>query len=282
MNENTYGDMPMPFIEVQGGQLYYEVHGPPALPSHPPLLLIAGLGFATWSWFKQLPTLAQHTQVIVFDNRSTGQSQKLGYPYTIATLADDAAELLAALQIPRAHVLGTSFGGFIAQELALDHPERVATLMLCSTSYGGPQGIPMAGPVLQAPLGWSTPNQAIQRSLELATAPSYRAAHPDEFAQIVTWRQQDPQGYSDTFLQTMAGVSFDSAQRVHAIAAPTLVIHGADDQVVPVASARLLAQAIPNAELRIIPDAGHLVWIERAEEVNQAIVDFSLDAPPVP
>jgi len=266
----------MSVIQVQGRQIYYEVHGQTASPSHPPLLLIAGLGFATWSWFKQLPTLAQHMQVILFDNRGTGQSQKLGFGYTIATLAADAAGLLATMEIPCANVLGASLGGFIAQELALRHPECVGKLILCSTSYGGPQDIPMTGVMLQAPLGWGTANQAIERGLELATSPSYRTAHPEEFAQIVAWRQQDPQGYSDAFQQIVAGASFDSVRRVHAIAAPTLVIHGANDQVVPVARAQLLADAIPNARLQIIPDAGHLVFIERPHEVNQAILDFSL------
>src|SRR3712207_2615695 len=106
----------MPFVHVQGVSLYYEIHGDASRSAGPPLLLIAGLGFATWCWFKQIPTLARHYQVIVFDNRGTGRSDKPWQSYTVATLADDAMGLLAALDIPRVHVLGTSLGGFIAQE----------------------------------------------------------------------------------------------------------------------------------------------------------------------
>ena len=272
----------MPFIDARGVRLYYEIHGRALRPTDLPLLLIAGLGFATWCWFKQLPVLGQHYAIIVFDNRGSGRSEKPPHLYDVATLADDAAALLTALGVPRAYVLGTSLGGFIAQELALRHPERVARLILCSTSFGGPRSIPMRWPVLKATLGWGAPTRAlaIRKGLEVATSRAYRQACADELERIIGWRQHDQLQPSDYFRQVLAGVRFDAARRVQAIAAPTLVIHGAEDRVVPVANAVLLAQTIPRARLRIINGAGHLVFIERAAEVNRAILAFLGAGPP--
>jgi len=258
----------MPFVQVNGLRLYYEIHGQIARSTNPPLLLIAGLGFATWGWFKQIPVLARHYSVIAFDNRGSGRSEKPAYSYDVAALADDAAGLLDALDVAQTHVLGTSLGGFIAQELALRYPERLAKLILCCTSFGGARSIPMQWSTLQATLGWGamSKQQAVRRGLEVATSTAYRDTSADELAQIIEWRQSDQMEHGDYRRQVIAGMRFDAARRVRAITAPTLVIHGADDQVVPVANATLLAQAIPGAQVRIVADAGHLVFIERARK----------------
>ena len=271
----------MPFVQVRDIQLSYRVYGRQRHTADPPLLLIAGLGFATWSWFKQAPALAKHCQVIVFDNRGSGHSEKPRQSYTVATLADDAAGLLDALGVERAHVLGASLGGFVAQELALRHPDRVARLILCCTSFGGPRHVPMNWPALKATVGWGAldQRQAISRGMATATSETYRATHAGELERIIRWRRSDPVTHGDYLLQLMAGARFDAEPRVHTIAVPTLVIHGADDQVVPVENARQLAQTIPGAQLRIFEHAGHLVFIEQATAVNQAILEFIAPAP---
>src|SRR6266545_2872065 len=200
----------MPFVQINGVFLYYQIHGRPLRLDSPPLLLIGGL------------------------------------------------------------------------EFALRYPERVAKLILCCTSFGGTRSIPMRWSTLQATLGWGAMSKtmAVRRGLEVATSSAYRDASADELAQIIEWRQSDQMGRGDYVRQVMAGMRFDAARRVHAISAPTLVIHGADDQVVPVANAPLLAQEIPNAQVRIIAGAGHLVFIERAAQVNQAIIEFLGTASP--
>ncbi|MDW8329774.1 MAG: alpha/beta fold hydrolase, partial [Candidatus Bipolaricaulota bacterium] len=104
----------MPKVRANGIQLYYEAHG-----TGEPLLLIAGIGYGTWLWFKQIPALAPHYHLIAFDNRGAGRSDKPDEEYTVALLAQDAYELLRALGISRAHIFGVSLGGFIAQQLAL-------------------------------------------------------------------------------------------------------------------------------------------------------------------
>jgi pimeloyl-ACP methyl ester carboxylesterase len=126
----------MPTVHVNGVKLYYETYG-----QGEALLLIAGIGYGTWLWAKQIPELSKYFSVIAFDNRGVGRSDKPDIEYTISLLASDAYELLRALNVERAHILGISLGGFIAQQLALDHPEIVNKLILCSTSFGGPNMI---------------------------------------------------------------------------------------------------------------------------------------------
>ena len=108
----------------------------------------------------------------------------------------------------------------------------------------------------------------------MATSDAYRAKHPEEFDLIVRWRLADSPSLSDYYKQLKAGARFDASRDVGNITSPTLVIHGAEDRYVPVANAVALAEAIPNAELRVLDDAGHLVFIERAKEVNEEIISF--------
>jgi predicted dienelactone hydrolase len=119
-----------------------------------------------------------------------------------------------------------------------------------------------------------SPESAARQGLEGATSDSYRAEHPEEFDLILRWRLADSSSLSDYYQQMMAGTRFDAAFAVRNIASPTLVIHGTEDRYVPVANATALAEAIPDATLRVIDDAGHLVFIEQAEEVNDEIISF--------
>ena len=118
-------------VPVNGINMYYETHG-----EGEPLLLIEGLGYSSWMWYKQIPELSKEYRVIVYDNRGVGRSAKPDSEYTIELMADDAASLLTALGVESAHVLGVSMGGYIAQELALRHPEKVRSLILAGTNRG--------------------------------------------------------------------------------------------------------------------------------------------------
>jgi pimeloyl-ACP methyl ester carboxylesterase len=159
----------MPTVHVNGVKLYYETYG-----QGEALLLIAGIGYGTWLWAKQIPELSKYFSVIAFDNRGVGRSDKPDIEYTISLLASDAYELLRALNVERAHILGISLGGFIAQQLALDHPEIVNKLILCSTSFGGPNMILPKGEILQF-MAFGAGKETFQRGLELAFSPEYLA-----------------------------------------------------------------------------------------------------------
>ena len=264
----------MPLMVSDGSSIDYDIHG-----KGPPLLLIAGLGFGRWCWFKQVPALSRYFRVITFDIRSLDRLDLMDpkeYIHGVADLAFHPAALLDYLGIERAHVLGTSLGGFVAQELALQRPTLIDRLVLVCTSYGGPDSASPSWEALLAMLGLGATNRAdaARRGLETATSEVYRVEHPEEYEQVVEWRITDAPSQPSYLEQMMAGTRFDVSRRVHDIHAPTLVIHGGDDRVVPVSNAEALAEAIPGAKLCVFEDAGHLVFIERAEEVNKEVISF--------
>lgn len=256
---------------INGVGIYYEVHG-----TGEPLLLIEGLGYATWMWFKQVPSFSRHFQTIIFDNRGAGWSDKPDLPYTAAMMAGDAAGLLSNLGISRAHVLGVSMGGFIAQELALSHPEMVSSLILCCTSFGGPDSVPMTAQALDSMLkvdGLSA-GQAIRQGLAVAFSPGYMEEHPDEIEQITAWRLARPTPRYAWEHQFSAAREFCSENMLSNIRMPTLVLAGDRDVVLPPENACLLAGRITGAKLQLFSGGGHLFFIEQAEQFNRTVLNF--------
>ena len=243
----------MPEMLTHGISIEYDVHG-----DGPALILIGGLGFGRWSWFKQVPALSNHFRTIAFDVRG---EQSLSYG--VADLSAEVVTLLDHLGIEKAHVLGTSLGGFVAQELALERPDLVDKLVLVCTSYGSHAPETMSPQALGRMLGWGalSPENATRRGLETATSDAYRNENPDEFNLILRWRLADSPSLATYYQQAMAGARFDASHDVENIASPTLVIHGADDRYMPVANAVALAESIPVAKLRVFEDAGHLVFL---------------------
>jgi 3-oxoadipate enol-lactonase len=256
----------VPVAITENTSIDYDVHG-----EGPPLILIGGLGFGRWGWFKQIPAFSRHFKTITFDVR--GERDLEG---GVSDLVDDVVALLDHLNVRKAHVLGTSLGGFVAQELAIKRPDLVDRLVLVCTSYGG------RGPEAMSPWALSdmiglpslSVERAVRRGLETATSEAYRAKHPEEFEQLVRWRLADSPSLSTYYEQMRAGARFDASQEVGRITSPTLVIHGKEDRYVPLANAAALAEAIPDAKLRVLDDAGHLVFIERFADVNREVVTF--------
>lgn len=256
----------MPVTITENASIDYDVQG-----EGPPLLLIGGLGFGRWAWFKQVPAFSRHFRTITFDIRG-----ERGLENGVADLVDEVVALLDHLGVKKTHVLGASLGGFVAQELALVRPDLVDRLILVCTSYGGRGPASMSLGALADMMGWGTfsPEAAIRKALGAATSGSYRAENPDEFEQIVRWRLADSPSTATYYEQAKAGASFDLSSDVERITSPTLVIHGAEDRYVPVANAVALAESIPGARLRVLDRAGHLVFIERFAEVNGEAVSF--------
>ncbi|MBA3616490.1 MAG: alpha/beta fold hydrolase [Rubrobacteraceae bacterium] len=256
----------MPVMITEEISIDYDVHG-----EGPPLILIGGLGFGRWGWFKQIPALSRHFRTITFDVRGE-QDLDNG----VADLTLNAVALLEHLGVRKAHVLGTSLGGFVAQELALERPDLVDRLVLVCTSYGSQSPETMSPWALTDMIGWPSlsTEEAVRRGLETATSEAYRAEHPEEFEQIVRWRRVDSPSLSAYYKQARAGARFDVSRDVQHITSPTLVIHGTEDRYVPAANAAALAEAIPGTRLRVVDDAGHLVFIERFADVNREVVAF--------
>jgi pimeloyl-ACP methyl ester carboxylesterase len=239
----------------------------------PPLLLIHGLGYARWGWEPVAGSLAEDFSLLLFDNRGIGESDAPPGPYTVAELAGDALGVLDAAGVERAHVLGTSLGGMVAQELALAAPERVERLLLACTTPGGPSAAPMPertvrlfaeGPTLP-------PEVALRRFVENALAPGADVAIVER---IMAHRLATAQPFVSWQAQAAAGMTFDAADRIDAIEAPTLVLHGTDDFVVDPANGELLASLIPGARLEFFPGTGHLFFWEQPERFVRVVKEF--------
>jgi 3-oxoadipate enol-lactonase len=273
----------MSTAQINGIELYYEEQG-----SGDPLLLIMGLAADSLAWMFQLPAFAERYRTIVFDNRGVGRSSKPAGPYTIHQMAEDAAGLLDHLGIASAHVVGVSMGGMIAQELALRHARRVRRLVLACT-YGRPDA--EVGRQLESSLklfgGTRGPNGEIQIDLSaLDPLTFFQHLLPTVFnAQfIMTELPKLMQVFSgalqfgfsmDAILaQVAATQSHDTVDRLEQISAPTLVLTGDSDMLIPARNSEVLAERIPGAQLVKIPGGSHGFNFETPDLFNRAVLDF--------
>ena len=266
----------MPKITTNNIELYYEIHG-----AGQPLVLISGLGYPLWQWHKMVPFLAEHFQVITFDNRGVGQSDKPAGPYTAQLLAADTAGLLDALGIEKAIIAGHSMGGFIAQAMALDFPQKVAKLILCSTNFGGPHHVPVTAEAMKVLT--DVTSDALTRfknGLSVSTAPDWSEKNPEMIEEWVKWRIANPIDPAPYQAQLAIGLGLlpeaaafeDKLPRLNV---PTLILFGAHDKVVPPENASLLAEKISGSKVVILPNAGHFFPIEVAEAASRTITDFA-------
>ena len=233
--------------------------------SGPPLLLIAGLGYASWCWHELRAELGDAAATIAFDNRGTGRSDKPAGPYSMALLADDAAAVLDAVGLADAHVLGHSMGGYIALTLALRHPRKIRSLILVGTSPGGPDTAPVPQETLDTwkLAGSLPPAEYARRSMPHSFAPGWTRAHPEAFERILARRLEFPTPAANWLAQYNACVEHvGRGADVGAIHAPATVIHGEQDRVVPHHNGKLLAQRLPGAKFVSLKDAGHLPMLE--------------------
>ena len=261
----------MPKVKVNDIQLYYEVHG-----QGEPLVLIMGLGANTKGWDMQIPAFSREFQVVAFDNRGSGRSDKPATPYTMRLFADDTAGLMDALGVASAHVYGQSMGGLIAQELALSYPQRVRALVLGSTSCGGQQAVPALPEhlTLMAFLNTLSAEEAAEKGLPLMYSGEFIARKRQELiARALAEAELRPP--LDAFVrQAQAAVRHKAYDRLPQIRCPTLIISSSDDKIVPAENSRILAERIPDAELVVLPKAGHGYLVECAEESNALVLDF--------
>jgi pimeloyl-ACP methyl ester carboxylesterase len=243
-----------------GVRLYHELHGDEHAP---PLLLLEGMGGDIPGWRRNIPTLAQRLRVIAYDFRGNGNSDEPSGPVTMATFVDDTLALLDCLEVARAHVYGQSFGGMVAQELALTRPDRVRTLILGCT-HAGPRHV-VGGRRSPVPKGepW--------RSMY---APGFPDRHPEHVAEDLRFGAAQPKHPEGGRRQWEAMQGFDSFDRLPDLRVPTLVLHGTEDQAIASANAELLAERIPNAELVLLEGAGHLYHSEQAAAADAAVLDF--------
>lgn len=260
------------WVHSSGDPIYVERYDPPAgevaAPGERlPVLLLEGLGYGSWMWFRLLPELASGRPVLVVDNRGVGGSERASPPHSIEQMADDAAAVLAALGVCRAHVVGVSMGGFIAQALAVRHPDRAASLTLVVTSAGGPDQEPPPAETIRAmtQVQGLTPEQALRQAMQAAATASWWEANQATVDRIVAWRLKRPVRPEVWRAQWQAIAAFDYTGHVGAIQVPVLVVAASEDRVMPPSNTRRLATLIPGARLVEVEGVGHWVFIERPE-----------------
>jgi 3-oxoadipate enol-lactonase len=239
-----------------------------------PVVLIMGLGASSRLWYRLLPWLAREHRVILLDNRGTGSSAPVRGRLTMGGLAGDAVTVLDAAGIEHAHVVGASMGGMIAQHLALDHRERLRSLVLACTTAGGRNGSPpwrlLAASAVRPLLG-------SRRSFPLV-APSLYAGvtlrdRPDRVAEDLDRRMADATSPLTLYAQLGAIALHDTRTRLAELdGMPTTVVHGLEDRLVPPARGRELAELIPGAHLELIPACGHLLTTDAEEQTAGTIL----------
>lgn len=265
------------FVDLGGRKLAYD-EARPADPASErgTILLLTGLGSKRLGWVNQLSVFGQTYRTIAMDHRGTGDSDDTATEYTPADLADDAAALLRALGVARAHVVGISLGGFTALQFALRHPDQLDHLVLVSTSAGGashvqpaPEIIALLMPAPEVEVG----ERAINNYSKIMGA-EYVAAHPEalrQIAEIARYRPQTPDAYGR---QLRAALAHDVADELGRITAPTLIIHGDVDPLVPPPNGAHLAASIPGARHTVYAGVGHIPIFERAADFNRDVLAF--------
>lgn len=258
----------MPYAANNGTKIYWEQHG-----AGEPLLLIMGLGFSLDMWLRATPLFSGHYRTIVFDNRGVGRSDVPPGPYSIAEMARDAAAVLDAAGAGGAHVFGVSMGGLIAQELALQSPDRVRSLVLGCTFCGGPKAVQADPGVLTALMSITTmpPERAFEAVVPILFDPDTPRERIDEAREMRLRHYPTREGF---VAQVMAIGAYQSCNRLSGISVPTLVIHGETDVLVPPQNAKLLAQSIPGAKLVMIPHGAHVFLSDQPEASFEAILSF--------
>jgi len=262
----------VPFARNGAAEIAYRAVGPSG---GEPVLLIMGLGGSGRMWWRLEPHVAREHRALLIDNRGTGDSDRIRGPISMADLAADAVAVLDAAGVERAHVVGVSMGGMVAQHVGLDHRQRVRSLVLACTTAGGRSGPPpwrlllstalrpvvgpgrtwgLVAPILYAPATLRDQRARLREDLDRRIADATPSA--TLYAQMGAIRGHDVRAR----LSELEGI-------------PTLVLHGAADALVPPAAGRYLAERIPGARLRLIPGAGHVMTTDAEEEVASAILE---------
>lgn len=253
-------------IHVNGIHIAYEIRG-----EGPALLLIHGLGSCKEDWEPQIAAFSRRCQVISFDLRGHGQSDKPSGPYSIAQFAADAAGLLRALEIDAAHVVGISLGGAVAFQLALDHPELVQTLTIVNS---GPDATVRR---LKEKFAVWMRNSIVRRQgmakLASLIAPQLfpkaeNRAERERFIERTS--RNDPQAYLHAFA---ALIGWSVAERIGSISCPVLAI-AADKDYTPLSMKEAYVARIPGARLEVVSDARHALPMEKPAEFNAVLERF--------
>ncbi|MFX1402781.1 MAG: alpha/beta fold hydrolase [Promethearchaeota archaeon] len=265
-------------IKVNDINIYYEIHGDGF-----PLIFIMGQSGAV-SHFKNSVLfndfekyLFKKFKTLLFDNRGIGQTDDVDKQYTIKTLADDIAGLIDALNLRKVNILGFSMGGMIAQELIINHPEKIEKCVIGSTHCGRPKCIMPSRETFSGPppfQGGVTPEELIKYQIPLVYTEDFINNNPEIIESIIQNYILHPVPLKVHQKQINAVLRFKSYKKLPTVQVPILILHGKDDLLVPPQNAEILADLIPEAKLKIFENSGHGLLTEKTEVVIDTILDF--------
>lgn len=272
----TQIEIPAPsFVTIDGRKMAYDE----VTPENPrgTILLLTGLASKRLGWYKQLEEFGKYYRTIALDHREVGDSDPVSDFYKIEDQADDAAKVLMALGIKKAHIIGISMGGFISQQFVLRYPEMVDKLVLIATSAGGASHVAPAAEQTAALAQRDFTKEIGEVAIESYTnimAPGYLAAHPEVQERVAFNARYRPLAALAYFRQLQACTLHDTSNRLKEIKVPTLVVHGQEDPLVPVENGLNLAEKIVGAKLLHYQNCGHIPIIEKYEDFNREVLAF--------
>jgi pimeloyl-ACP methyl ester carboxylesterase len=262
----------LPKKKIGDINIYYETHG-----KGPPLVMIMGLS-ANKDWWNPylIEQFSKHFKTIIFDNRGAGRTDKPAIDYSIKMFADDTIGLMDALKIKKSHILGVSMGGVIGQELTLRYPQRVDKLVLVSTTCGGPKSVPVPQETLKIMLseGQQTEEQRMRTTVDLLYPEDFRKKNSKIIEEVFKRLMISPTPLDAYMRQLTATSKFDSYDNLPKIKAPTIVLTGKKDVLLPWENSKILAQRIPGAKLVTFEDSGHGMCSQNAEEFAKEVIKF--------
>lgn len=261
----------MPFIKVNDIKMYYEIHG-----QGDPLVLIEGFTCNRFYWEPFIPALSKRFQVLIFDNRGSGETDTPPGPYTIKMMAKDAVGLIDALHIRHPYVLGQSMGGAILQQICLDFPQKVKKGIVCSSASKFSQQA-----IFQFDLRVPLEESGIKDELYLKTLLPWLCSNtflskPENIDKIISGflATPYPQSLAGYLAQADALRSFDITADLPSIHTPLLIAAGDEDILTLISCSQLLAKKIPNAKLVIFEGQGHLFVQEKVQETTDMMLSF--------
>ena len=251
--------------------MYYESQG-----TGFPLVMVMGLGANKDWWGPPLvDAISKKYKTIIFDNRGTGRTDTPETNFSIKTMADDTVGLMDALKIRKAHILGISLGGMAAQELVLNHADRVEKLVLCSTMCGTSHSVMNPQVVVQLQsAGGQTPAEFINGVIQLLYPPEFIKANPAIVKETARLMLIAPTRQDMYMRQLGATVTFDTYDRLPMIKTPTLVMHGKKDILIPPENGKIIADRIPGAKLVNFEKTGHALFTVETDAVLKTLFQF--------
>jgi 3-oxoadipate enol-lactonase len=260
----------MAFVDSSGARIFWHEIG-----QGDPIVLIMGLGCSSALWFRFAPRLARHFRVIMLDNRGVGQTEapRGATIHRVPDMARDVVRVLDAAGVDKAHVLGFSMGGMIAQQCAIDHATRLRSLTLLATNCGSPYAMLPSWEVQR--LLFDRRREKPEQSLRAMRPYVYaRATSADRIAEDDAVRIASFPLRSSYDAQLYSLIYWTSYHELPRLRMPTLVMHGTEDLLIPSQNGRLLASRIPGARLVEFPDASHFAHSDQPDAVAKSVIAF--------